>query len=49
MKLLALVVSELFQRTSLCDGGGGGGVDAICSRLEVDDDAISGQDVETFQ
>ena len=42
LKLLALV---LFGE----DGDGSGGMNAICSRPEVADDVISGEDVETLR
>ena len=40
-----------FQRRSFCDGkvgDGGGGMNAICSRPEVADDATSGIDIDTY-
>ena len=49
LKLLALAVSEIFQKQLFCDGevgDGGGGVNPICSRLEVADDFISGEDAD---
>ena len=54
-KLSALVISEIprkFQKRLFCDGevgGGSGDVNAICSRPEVDNDAISREDVATFR
>ena len=42
--------SRFREKKSYCDGevGGGGGVNTICSRPEVADAVISGQDVESF-
>ena len=45
MKLLTLVVSEIIEEKIFLDakvGGGAGDINAICSRLEVGDDIISG-------
>ena len=46
LKLLALAVSDIFQKTSFRDGGvgdGSGGVNAICSRPKVPDNVIYGE------
>ena len=50
--MLALVLSEIFSKISFCHGevgDGSGGMNAICSRLEVADDVISGIHVDTFR
>ena len=49
MKLLALVVFEILQKRSFCDGEVGDGINLIYSWLEVSDDVIYSEDVETFQ
>ena len=44
------VISKIFQKDHFSYGeDGSGGVNAICSRLEVFDGVISGGDVETFR
>ena len=41
------IPKQLFCNGEVCDGSGG--VNAICSRPEVTDDVIFGEDAETFQ
>ena len=41
-----------FPKRSFCDGetgDGSGGMNAICSRPQVDDEVISSRDVDTFR
>ena len=51
MKMLALVLSEIFQKMIFCGevGDGSGGMNAICIQPKVGDNVISGTDVDTFQ
>ena len=48
---IAQAVSEIIEK-KIPDaevGSGAGGISAICSRLEVADDVISGYNIETFR
>ena len=50
LKFLALAVSEIFPHDCFCNGElCDGSVNAVCSRPEVADDVISGEDAETVQ
>ena len=51
MKMLALAISGIFQKDHFDGrvGDGSGGMNAICSRPDVADDVISGNDIATFR
>ena len=49
MKLQAVTVSEIIEeKISDAEVGGGADINAICSRPEVADGVISGNNVDTF-